>query len=58
MEEVGKAIGNVMLNLGAAGLYGFAMDIHRTAYSGHNFEYYSEDGFLFEKISAAEIKGI
>ena len=58
MEEVGRAIGNDMLDLGATGLYGPAMNTHRTAYSGRNFEYYSEDGFLSGKIAAAEVKGI
>lgn len=58
MEEVGRCIGNDMLDLGAAGLYGPAMNIHRTPYSGRNFEYYSEDGFLSGKIAAAEVKGI
>ncbi len=58
LEEVGKCIGNDMLDLGAAGLYGPAMDIHRSAYSGRNFEYYSEDGFLSGKIAAAEVQGI
>lgn len=58
MEEVGKCIGNDMLDLGAAGLYGPAMNIHRTAFSGRNFEYYSEDPFLSGKIAAAEVNGI
>lgn len=58
MEEVGRCIGNDMLDLGAAGLYGPAMNIHRTAYSGRNFEYYSEDPFLSGKIAAAEVQGI
>lgn len=58
MEEVGKCIGNDMLDLGATGLYGPAMNIHRSAYAGRNFEYYSEDGFLSGKIAASEIKGI
>lgn len=58
MEEVGRALGNDMLDLGASGLYGPAMNIHRTAYSGRNFEYYSEDGFLSGKIAAAQIRGI
>jgi beta-glucosidase len=58
MEEVGKCIGNDMLDLGAVGLYGPAMNIHRTAYAGRNFEYYSEDGFLSGAIAAAEVKGI
>ena len=58
MEEVGRCIGNDMLDLGASGLYGPAMNIHRTAYSGRNFEYYSEDPFLSGKIAASEIQGI
>ena len=58
MEEVGKCIGNDVMDLGASGLYGPAMDTHRNAYCGRNFEYYSEDGFLSGKIAAAEISGI
>ena len=58
MNEVGICIGNDMLDLGASGLYGPAMNIHRTAYSGRNFEYYSEDPFLSGKIAAAEVQGI
>ena len=58
MKEVGVCIGNDMLDLGASGLYGPAMNIHRTAYSGRNFEYYSEDPFLSGKIAAAEVEGI
>ena len=58
MNEVGKCIGNDVMDLGASGLYGPAMDTHRNAYCGRNFEYYSEDGFLSGKIAAAEISGI
>ncbi len=58
MEEVGKHIGEDGLRLGYNGLYGPAMNTHRTAYSGRNFEYYSEDGFLAGKIAASEVKGI
>lgn len=63
MEEVGKCIGNDMLSLSTeqnriSGLYGPAMNTHRSAYGGRNFEYYSEDGFLAGKIAAAEVKGI
>lgn len=60
MYRVGLCMGNDMLNRGdtVVGLYGPAMNTHRTAYGGRNFEYYSEDGFLAGKIAAAEIKGI
>ena len=58
MEEVGEHIGEDGLALGLDGLYGPAMNTHRTAYGGRNFEYYSEDGFLAGKIAAAEVKGI
>mgnify|MGYP002523041372 CR=1 FL=1 len=58
MEEVGKHIGEDGLNLGYSGLYGPAMNTHRSPYGGRNFEYYSEDGFLAGKIAAAEVKGI
>jgi len=58
MEEMGKCLGNDMLDLGATGLYGPAMNIHRNAYAGRNFEYYSEDPFLSGEIAAAETKGI
>ena len=58
MEEVGEHIGEDGLWAGYSGLYGPAMNTHRTAYAGRNFEYYSEDGFLGGKIAAAEVKGI
>ena len=58
MEEVGKMLGRDCLELGASGLYGPAMNMHRNAYAGRNFEYYSEDPFLSGAIAAAETKGI
>lgn len=58
MEEVGEHIGEDGLWSGYSGLYGPAMNTHRTPYAGRNFEYYSEDGFLGGKIAAAEVKGI
>ncbi len=58
MEEVGKSLGEDCAELGASGLYGPAMNLHRTAFAGRNFEYYSEDPFLSGTIAAAEVKGI
>lgn len=58
MEEVGECLGEDCMELGASGLYGPAMNIHRNAYAGRNFEYYSEDPFLSGAIAAAEIQGI
>ena len=56
--EVGKVIGEDCLNAGYSGLYGPGVNIHRTAYSGRNFEYYSEDPFISGKMSSAEVTGI
>ena len=58
MEEVGRHIGNDGLTLGYSGLYGPAMNTHRTPYGGRNFGYYSEDGFLAGMIAASEVRGI
>lgn len=56
-EEFGRAIGEDSLDLAVTGWYAPAMNIHRTAYSGRNFEYYSEDGFLSGKMGAATVRG-
>ena len=58
MYKVGQSLGEDGLALKMSGLYGPAMNTHRTAYAGRNFEYYSEDGFLGGKIAAAEVGGI
>ncbi len=58
MEDVGRCIGNDCLDMGYSGLYGPGINMHRTPYSGRNFEYYSEDPFVAGTICAAETKGI
>ena len=58
MEDVGRCIGNDCLDMGYSGLYGPGINMHRTAYSGRNFEYYSEDPFVAGAICTAETKGI
>ncbi len=55
MYEIGDLIGEDALWAGYNGLYGPGSNIYRTPYSGRNFEYYSEDGFLSGTISAYEI---
>lgn len=56
-DEFGKAIGEDSLALGVTGWYGPAMNIHRSPYSGRNFEYYSEDSVLSGKMGAAVVSG-
>ena len=58
MNEVGQAIGEDCLAMGYSGLYGPGINMHRTPYSGRNFEYYSEDPFIAGTIAAAEVQGI
>ena len=53
--EVGEAIGQEYADTHIYGWYGPAMNTHRTAFNGRNFEYYSEDGVLAGKIAAAEV---
>ncbi|WP_147796210.1 glycoside hydrolase family 3 protein [Cellulomonas sp. Y8] len=56
-REFGVAIGEDSLDLGVAGWYGPALNIHRSPYSGRNFEYFSEDSRLSGVMSAAVVDG-
>lgn len=56
--EMGQIYGEEAVAWGVAGVYAPSMNIHRTPFSGRNFEYYSEDGFLSGQMAASEIKGI
>lgn len=58
MYKVGDMIGEDALWAGYNGLYGPGSNIHRTPYSGRNFEYYSEDGFLSGMICGYECSGM
>ena len=66
IEEMGKCIAEDFLHaveLGSgktvySGIYGPGANIHRTPYSGRNFEYYSEDGWLSGEICAVEVAAI
>ena len=48
----GESIGKMADQMDTAGWYAPAMNIHRTAFAGRNFEYYSEDGVLSGSIAA------
>lgn len=56
-EEFGRCIGEDSLALDVAVWYAPACNIHRSPYSGRNFEYYSEDGYLSGKIAASTVLG-
>lgn len=57
-RTVGDGKGEDMLHAGVHGLYGTAMNIHRSPYGGRNFEYYSEDAFLSGRMGGQETAGI
>ena len=56
-REMGEMVGEQGLYNGFNGWYAPAMNTHRNAFAGRNYEYYSEDGLLGGKIAAAEISG-
>ena len=64
IENMGKCIGEDFLHAtdGSgtvfSGIYGPGANIHRTPYSGRNFEYYSEDGWLAGRVAAVEVAAI
>ena len=53
----GDSIGEMANEMNTSGWYGPAMNIHRTAFAGRNFEYYSEDGTLSGLMASNAIKG-
>lgn len=56
-ELRGELIGRQGQELGITGWYGPAMNIHRSTFSGRNFEYYSEDPILSGIMAFRETAG-
>lgn len=54
---VGDGIARECIDFGISGWYGPAMNMHRSAFAGRNFEYYSEDAVLSGYIGAYEVEG-
>jgi len=57
LEEIGRSMTKEYDEAYNYGWYGPAMNTHRNAFAGRNFEYYSEDGVLAGYLAAAEING-
>ncbi|MCR5145165.1 MAG: glycoside hydrolase family 3 C-terminal domain-containing protein [Lachnospiraceae bacterium] len=57
IQQMGEMIGVDSVNTGVAGWYAPGVNIHRSPYSGRNFEYFSEDGFLSGQMAGHEIIG-
>lgn len=53
----GASLGQEALTMGVNGWYAPGVNIHRSAFSGRNFEYYSEDSFMTGKMAAAVVSG-
>ena len=58
VEAFGTQLGEECINSGITGLYGPGANIHRSPYSGRNFEYYSEDSFLSASMVAVEVQAL
>lgn len=56
-EQMGSLVGEEALLTGVNGWYAPAMNIHRSPFSGRNYDYYSEDAVLSGKMGAAVVRG-
>lgn len=56
--QMGETFAKEAIAMKVSALYAPAMNIHRSPFSGRNYEYYSEDGLHSGKMAAAETQGI
>ena len=56
-EAFGESIGKMADEMEVSGWYAPAMNTHRSAFAGRNFEYYSEDGILSGYMAANAVIG-
>ena len=56
-KQFGEMIGDMAHDMHVAGWYAPAMNIHRNAFSGRTFEYFSEDALLSGAMASNEIAG-
>lgn len=56
-KQFGEMIGDMAHDMHVAGWYAPAMNIHRSAFSGRTFEYFSEDSLLSGVMASSEISG-
>lgn len=56
-REVGESMGQEFSDVKNYGWYGPAMNTHRSAFAGRNFEYYSEDGVLAGYLAMNQVNG-
>ena len=57
IHRFGESIGRMADDMDVSGWDAPAMNTHRSAFAGRNFEYYSEDGVLAGNLAAAAIQG-
>lgn len=55
--EYAKAMGEEFSDYHVTGWYAPSMNMHRSAFGGRNFEYYSEDSLLSAEMAKGEVEG-